>query len=376
MPSRKCPQCHKHLLTPTTHSTIEIDVCTHCGGLWFDKDELDKIVAEHDPDFSQETPITSSLGAPFEKGDATLFQKHCPDCNILLRTYDISKNVDLQIDVCEQCHGIWLDKGELEHAKSFHQVSEAIEAINQERTLGTWLFQFFFGLPVEFNISPREIPVVTGYLILINFLIMLGLAIAPWPDRMSFMQRFALTPDAPKTGFWFLTLLTHQFLHANWPHIIGNIYFLYILGDNVEDVLGHFRYLVFYITCGLIAGLAQTFFMLIIPSAPNTFGSDFAISVIGASGAVSGIMGAYIFFFRKAKLTFMLLFWQWKMSVLWYFGIWVAFNLIGAIARWPGIGWYAHLGGFAMGLFGAFLLYNSVVRRYPFLKYINGTQKV
>ncbi len=356
MALRKCPYCRLHLLTPVQHEQVELDACTRCGGLWFDRDELDRVIAAHEPDFADDEPLVQNLG--MQLGEA---QKSCPVCQVPLVTYKLAQESDLQIDVCHECHGIWLDQGELDHARAFAEVPGAMERIHQETTWGTWFFEFFLHLPVEFNIKPRTFPTVTVALIIINTLLMAGLYLR---ELSPFLRQWAFMPAAPKTAFWFATLVTHQFLHGNWMHLIGNMYFLYILGDNVEDALGHLHYVVFYLLCGVLGGLAHAMFTMY-PEYP----------MLGASGAVSGIIGAYIVIFRRARMTFMIIFWQRKLRAVWYFAIWVAFNILGVISGALGVAWFAHLGGFVAGVASAYLFYNSVITRKPLIRYINASSK-
>jgi membrane associated rhomboid family serine protease len=146
-------------------------------------------------------------------------------------------------------------------------------------------------------------------------------------------------------------LFTSMFIHAGWIHILGNLLFLWIFGDNVEDRLGHLGYLIFYVLCGLGAGLAHAFLTTAISG-----GS--VVPAIGASGAIAGVMGAYIVLYPKAKVLTLVpvVFYPWFIQVpAWiYLGIWVliqlltgALDLAGATAG--GIAWWEHVGGFAVG---------------------------
>src|SRR5262249_55008776 len=155
---------------------------------------------------------------------------------------------------------------------------------------------------------------------------------------MAFGQ-WALVPAQFHGGSWWLALGTHQFMHGGLAHLLGNLYFLWVLGDNVEDMLGWWRYLLFYLACGAIGGCAQTLVDL-----------HSTVPMVGASGAIPGLAAAYTLLFRRARLTMMILFTQYKVSVLWYWGMWVAFNVLGASLGVFGVGWFAHLGGFAAGL--------------------------
>lgn len=144
-----------------------------------------------------------------------------------------------------------------------------------------------------------------------------------------------------------LTLLTCIFLHGGWLHIIGNMWFLYIFGDNVEDRLGHAGYLIFYLLCGSAASLAQ---LLVSPQS--------ILPTIGASGAIAGVMGAYFLLYPHARvlafIPIFILFYLFPIPAPIFIGIWFAIQFIegtmsiGAIAD-GGVAWWAHVGGFIVG---------------------------
>ena len=145
------------------------------------------------------------------------------------------------------------------------------------------------------------------------------------------------------------TILVAMFLHAGWLHIIGNMLFLYIFGDNVEDRLGHFRYLVFYLLCGVAASLCHAF-----------FNPDSRLPSLGASGAISGVLAAYLFLYPRARiLTLVPFFFFFSVQIPAFFFIfyWFAIQFFsGALslqASTPttgGTAYFAHIGGFAAGV--------------------------
>ncbi|EDN71496.1 Rhomboid-like protein [Beggiatoa sp. PS] len=221
MASLNCPHCHHHLLEPVRHDNVELDACVHCGGLWFDRNELDKVVRTYDPDYPHEGPIVENLGQKREKT-----QKQCPHCQEVLTTHQIKQGRELKIDVCHLCHGVWLEKGELDYAKLFYEIPEAVERIQKEPTWKQWLFQLFLGLPIEFNIKARKFPLITVILIVLNGLAMLVFAINnSISNSREMFQLWGLVHL--DTFHDFLTLFTYQFLHNGWAHFIGNMYFLW-----------------------------------------------------------------------------------------------------------------------------------------------------
>jgi membrane associated rhomboid family serine protease len=142
------------------------------------------------------------------------------------------------------------------------------------------------------------------------------------------------------------TLVTSMFLHANIPHIVGNMLFLYVFGDNVEDSFGHFRYLLFYLICGL----AADFVHIVSQTTPG----ELAIPTLGASGAISGVMGAYILMFPRARiktLIFAYFIAVVRIPALFFLGFWFLLQLLYAwIDTGGGVAYWAHVGGFAAGM--------------------------
>jgi rhomboid family protein len=170
--------------------------------------------------------------------------------------------------------------------------------------------------------------------------------------------------------FALVTLFTSMFLHGGWFHVISNMWFLYIFGDNVEDRMGSLRYLAFYLASGLVAALAQS---LVLPNSQ--------VPTIGASGAIAGVLGAYLLMYPKGRvLTLVLIFilpWFVEIPAIFYLGFWFLSQLFSGLsilslsgtATMGGIAWWAHIGGFVFGMvFYRFFTRSrqqSITRRYP-----------
>ena len=136
-----------------------------------------------------------------------------------------------------------------------------------------------------------------------------------------------------------LTLITYQFLHANFWHVFGNMVFLFVFGDDIEELIGHWRFLVFYLACGVGAGLA---FILSAPGA--------ATELIGASGAVAGVIAAYLMFRPCAKVTVLLGLIPLRIRAFWVIGGWALWQIFEATSRAQGgVAYWAHVGGLATG---------------------------
>ncbi|MDX1421630.1 MAG: rhomboid family intramembrane serine protease [Kiloniellales bacterium] len=138
-----------------------------------------------------------------------------------------------------------------------------------------------------------------------------------------------------------LTLVTAQFLHGGWMHLIANMLYLWVFGDNVEDAMGHGRFLVFYLLCGLIAGLAH------IAADPLS-----TVPTLGASGAISGVLGAYLILFPKSRVLVPIIIFPLYLPAYVLLVVWILFQVGSAAAGGPvggGVAWWEHIGGFVAG---------------------------
>jgi membrane associated rhomboid family serine protease len=196
-------------------------------------------------------------------------------------------------------------------------------------------------------------PYVTYALILANVLVWVLFQL---PDLDRSVEDAAYYPcaldgscDAPGIS-WPLTLITSMFMHGGWDHLLGNLLFLWIFGNNVEDAMGRGRFVAFYLLTGLAATLTQT--------AVTLFTSgDAAASIpnIGASGAIAGVMGAYIVLYPRARILTLVGFYPIEIRALWYLGLWFAFQLwTGSFSilqpeEGGGVAFFAHVGGFVAG---------------------------
>lgn len=227
-------------------------------------------------------------------------------------------------------------------------------------------------IPLKDTIPSRTYPYINVFLIFVNLcLFFYELSLGSW-QLTRFIYTYGLVP---RRFFSFshqqvaisryIPLFTSLFLHGGWLHIIGNMLFLWIFGDNVEDSMGHFKYLVFYLLCGIIAG----FFHLYLN--PNS-----SVAAIGASGAISGVMGAYFVLFPGSRIITLLpvfFFFSFvEIPAFVFIGIWFLFQLfsgtISLVTRGiceGGVAWWAHVGGFisGMGLVFIFARYKKH-RRY------------
>ncbi|WP_299150258.1 rhomboid family intramembrane serine protease [uncultured Tateyamaria sp.] len=162
----------------------------------------------------------------------------------------------------------------------------------------------------------------------------------------AFFNAYAILPARISTGDGFQTLVTSMFLHGGWMHLIGNMLFLWIFGDNVEDEMGHLPFLGFYLATGIAAGLIH------VVSAPYSL-----VPTVGASGAIAGVMGAYLLLFPRARvdiLLFLVVYFRVFPIPAWIMlAVWFAMQFMGGLGSDPqagGVAYWAHAGGFVAGL--------------------------
>jgi membrane associated rhomboid family serine protease len=214
-------------------------------------------------------------------------------------------------------------------------------------------------LPLRDNVPTKTFPLVTVALIVANF------AVWFWelskPGLIAHVARDGYYPCsvAPPCRVgphlpWYEGAFTSMFMHASWQHILGNMLFLWIFGNNVEDALGHVRFVVWYVAAGLAATAAQTAVTL-------AFGStlDKNIPNIGASGAIAGVLGAYFVLLPRARVLtaifFGIIFFR-EIPAVWFLGIWIALQAwsggLSLVVPHAGGGtaFFAHIGGFVFGL--------------------------
>jgi membrane associated rhomboid family serine protease len=220
-------------------------------------------------------------------------------------------------------------------------------------------------LPLRDNVPTRSFPIVTVALIAANVLVWV---LYQLPDLQGSVDELAYHPcevedSCPTVGEdWPLTAFTSMFMHGSWLHLLGNMLFLWIFGNNVEDALGKVRYLLFYVVGGFAATALQTFVTLGYASE-----MDARIPNVGASGAVSAVLGAYLLLLPRAKVLTIIFFVLREVPAVLFLGIWFAFQLLDGSAslahpeQGGGVAFFAHIGGFVFG----FLVVKLVQQRRP-----------
>jgi membrane associated rhomboid family serine protease len=157
-------------------------------------------------------------------------------------------------------------------------------------------------------------------------------------------DKFVMFPAQIIQGQNLFTLFTSMFMHAGWFHLLGNMLFLYIFGDNIEDAFGHASYLVFYLVSGLAASFAQIW-------ASMLFLGDLTVGVIGASGAISGVLGAYLVLYPKARIVTWIFYLILPVPAIVFLGFWFFMQwAYGIFDPMGGVAYFAHIGGFIAGM--------------------------
>ncbi|MFT6024374.1 MAG: membrane associated rhomboid family serine protease [Ascidiaceihabitans sp.] len=201
-------------------------------------------------------------------------------------------------------------------------------------------------LPIRDHNPSGRTPYVTFALMAANILIFLSYGMAEISTVNAVYYEWAMIPARISFGEGYYTFVTSMFLHGGWMHLAGNMLFLWIFGDNIEDEMGHIPYLIFYLATGILAGLVQ-----------YLTATQSGVPTVGASGAIAGVMGGYLLLYPKAKIDILLIlivFFRifpipaWIMLMAWFamqfFGGWGADPDTGGVAYW------AHAGGFVAGI--------------------------
>ena len=199
-------------------------------------------------------------------------------------------------------------------------------------------------------------PYVNFTLIGICVVVFLYELILPEGQLNALFFEWGAIPARIASGEGLITILTSMFLHGGWSHLIGNMVFLYVFGDNIEDAMGHLQYLLFYLLTGIAAAGLQ---IVLDPSS--------AVPLIGASGAISGVMGAYLVLFPQGRVRALVFFGYFGQIILvpaWtMIGLWFGLQLLSAFASLGasgegGVAFWAHVGGFVAGAVLVFLFRN------------------
>ncbi len=211
--------------------------------------------------------------------------------------------------------------------------------------------------PIRDTVRSRSFPFFNWVIIILNVLVFFFQSNLSMSGLENFVGNFGIVPSKidPGNPLTWYPFLTHMWLHGSLYHILSNMWILLIFGDNVEDRLGSFRYILFYLLGGIAAGVAQYVVSVY-------FGQGQDIPALGASGAIAAVMGAYLLFFPRSRVvTFVPIFlfgWFANIPSAFYLGVWFVSQLLSGLVQLStqqgviagGVAWWAHIGGFLFGL--------------------------
>ncbi|MCA9772304.1 MAG: rhomboid family intramembrane serine protease, partial [Myxococcales bacterium] len=316
------------------------DTCPVCFGVWFDQEEIDALGdVDIDPAFLKTLVGTSA-------------NRMCPRGHGFMNEHVIPELLKTPIDRCPVCRGLWLDGDERKAlARSSTREGQEDRKVALAKRGLIWAAQILTALPVEVENPARGTPWVvysiSGILSACYIASVFGIVYA---------RELALIPGAVvRHPAELYKLFTHIFFHADWFHLLGNLYFFYTFGDNVEHIYGHRRFVALFLIAGVLGGLAQ----VLLTHATAT-------PVIGASGAIAGVMGAYVILFPRARILMLIPIFVYPLFVevpapALIFG-WFGLQLYEGTASLSmhdhaaTIAWWAHVGGFAVGALVALLM--------------------
>ncbi len=340
----QCPICRNPLVKIRVYG-VEIDSCSNSVGAWFEGNELADFLRK-----STKGKYEGESGEPrlSKLSDNSRIQEDgfCPKCNQLVAPFTIGSS-GIRVLKCLNCGGMWVKLSQMNALRQWYPQAGPSERLTVysgsrqvEETLSVGpIWKSLLGLMEDEN-PRRHFPLVTLLIILLNIIVFIWSHYSP--DRARFLLMVPQdVVNYPSESTY--TLFTSMFMHGGPLHLLGNMYFLWIFGDNIEDRVGMLKYVLFYFSCGIFAGLAYAFFT----SRPE-------IPVLGASGAVSGILGAYLLLYPKSRIKiFTLIYFRpiaLNLPIWFYLGVWFfGLQMLNASLKVPGVAWYAHIGGFVFG---------------------------
>jgi membrane associated rhomboid family serine protease/Zn-finger nucleic acid-binding protein len=356
-PKINCPDCAVSMM-PFLCSTVVVDRCGNCHGIWFDRKELG-VFRDSLKDLPLEKIDTEKVK---DRHDVHLIST-CPRCSLMLNDQTYAYKSKVMLKRCWKCEGMWLPNAEvlkfidlvkiakltepdlkasLAELKKFEEETNKIKdfngMVNVLNLRVRYRFPNFFGIIVPLyddNPKSRRAWVTLSLLI---FNLSVGIVVLNYPYRAIVYRGLGLIAENPQLSTFFTSL----FLHGDVTHLLGNMFFLWTFGDNVEDVLGPLKFIFFFAFCGIFAGLGHVWFH------PVSH-----LPLIGASGAISGLMGAYLCLFSKVTVK------TWingaivDLHVGMYLGIWLFFQVVLFLFTMKmsrvGVSFSAHVFGFLSG---------------------------
>jgi membrane associated rhomboid family serine protease len=345
---RRCPH-DGTLLERRWIRKVELDVCPDCRGVFLDRGELERLL----PGFHSADMRAVRRTVHHRANGLT-----CPPCKKpMLRLRYGPVATTFVLDRCVSCGGLWLDRGEVE---GMLEASDRVRRVNQKKIFtskrrfggdpldeevwaGEAAVSCLLGVPVEIDRSCRVNPWATyGILAACVLAALVTFFLA---DAGEVFRRWGMVPACILEGRRLFTLVTSMFLHGGLFHLLGNGYFLYVFGDNVEERLGVKRFVLYYLLLGILAGLTSALLTHYDPRVPH----------IGASGAIAGLMGTYLVLYPHSQFVIVLRYVPLRIPAWGYLVFWVLYQGF-LLTQNVNVDVYAHLGGFAAGIVGGIVI--------------------
>ncbi len=356
-----CPVCRIGL-DRLSCDGIEVDSCPECQGIWFNAGDLkpyiDGILAKDESIPHDSAELHRSIVALRDLSESV---RPCPHCNVGMKKFNYAADSNIIIDKCSDCEGLWVDKKEIRELAIFAKGNplldrlatslagfaadrerklekiQILREINERSPVGSRIMLPII-LPLRDDLHRTTTPFVTFSLVVLN---VLGLGAIRTPEVFG---TFGLVPADLLSGENYHGIFTYMFFHGSVLHLLGNMLFLWIFGGNIEESFGHIRFSFFYLFVGLVAGFAHV-----------AVNPDSVIPCIGASGAISGILGAYYLLHPSARIRTFAAYHLIDIPARWYIGFWFAFQLVpGVVIELANgeshIAFFTHIGGFIAGI--------------------------
>ena len=361
-----CPACGAGLKR-FKYRGLVLDTCCSCQGIWFDpggmRDYIEFLLKEHADIPNAKINLDLEVVTEREVSESS---RSCPKCNETMEKLNYAYDSNIILDKCAACGGIWADGPEveklaiyikgnptldrmgnaiIEEKNKFEEFKDMVALCRSTSSRGRVMAYLYLPkiiLPLGDDIKSRTIPGVVITIVLLNIL-MFVFQPHGFEELYSYFRTFGLIPTSVLSGKGYSTFITSMFLHGGIFHLIGNMFFFWIFGDNVEDSLGHVRFLLFYIAVGVLAGVGHVL---------TNMQSD--LPAIGASGAVSGVMGAYIIMYPHARIKIFFIFHIIELPAFIYLGGWISLQILFGLLFMSmesasGVAWFAHIAGFLSG---------------------------
>ena len=363
----KCPSCNSGLNQHSYHG-VAVDICRKCGGIWFDSGEMKEYVEyllEVRDDIPDSKIELNKKVSAIHDGSPGI-SRPCPRCAQPMQVFNYAYDSNIMLDKCQACNGIWTDGREVRKLAVYIKGNPKLEAmgksmaVDREKTQAlndffyssrmfmrggglSWLLIPKIILPLEDDKETNRFPGAVVIIFLINLCAFIG-ELHHVQDASLFFRKYGLVPAVLFSGGGYVSVITSFFLHGGWLHFLSNMFVFMIFGDNVEDALGHIRFVIFYLLLGICTGLFQ---------ALVHFRSE--LPAVGASGAIAGIMGAYFVLYPQARIKTWFMYWVFDMPAYLVLGMWIFVQIVylalHTYLRVPTtVGWVAHIGGFLCGM--------------------------